>query len=169
MDSHIVGIAGQDFLSHFNYLLDYWRRTVRIEKSTEIRDALGGEPVTIEPNANRMIISSEAHGAGHTSLRLLVDSGANSLLLIGVAPETLSLPVQGHGVVNTSSGQATLQMGWVHELTVGSAELHDIPVAVAANGPKQIADGLLPTALFKSLYVNNHEGFVMFNPQRRKN
>jgi|ERR1700733_11214274 len=168
MDSHIVGIAGQDFLSHFNYLIDYWKHTVRIEAGSEIQDTIGGEPVTMEPSGNRMIIPSEAQGAGHASLRLLVDSGANSLLLVGAAPQALNLPLQGHGVENTSTGQATLQLARVHELTVGSAELHDIPVAVSANGPKQIGDGLLPTVLFQAIYVNNQQHFLVFNPHGKR-
>ena len=31
IDSHIEGVLGQDFLVHFNYLLDYRKRSVRIE------------------------------------------------------------------------------------------------------------------------------------------
>src|ERR1700733_11181257 len=37
MDPQIQGIAGQDFLSHFNYLLDYPKHTIRFELADEIR------------------------------------------------------------------------------------------------------------------------------------
>jgi hypothetical protein len=51
---------------------------------------------------------------------------------------------------------AAARMGRVHALTVGSQQLHEIAMALASTAPaEQIGDGLLPTALFQSLYVNN--------------
>jgi hypothetical protein len=38
-DPHIVGIAGQDFLSHFNYLIDYSRHEILMEGNSEITTA----------------------------------------------------------------------------------------------------------------------------------
>jgi hypothetical protein len=32
-----------------------------------------------------------------------------------------------------------------------------------------MGDGLLPTILFRAVYVNNRDGFVVFNPRTRKN
>jgi predicted aspartyl protease len=60
MDSDIEGIAGQDFLSHFNYLIDYRKHSVRIEQRNEIRGSIEGDPVPIEVSGHRMIIASEA-------------------------------------------------------------------------------------------------------------
>ena len=37
MDSLIVGILGEDFLSGFNYLLDYDKHVVCFEKDSEFR------------------------------------------------------------------------------------------------------------------------------------
>jgi hypothetical protein len=49
-------------------------------------------------------------------------------------------------------------------------QFHDIAVGLAAADPaERIGDGLLPTAFFNSLYVNNHNGFVVFNPRVKKN
>jgi len=73
-------------------------------------------------------------------------------------------------VETTSSGKVGLHMGRVHALTVGSQQLHEIAVALASTAPaEQIGDGLLPTALFRSLYLNNREGFVVLNPRAEKN
>lgn len=168
MDSRIAGIVGQDFLSHFNYLLDYRRRSVRFEQNAEIRDAVEGDHVPIETGEHRMIVASEAQSAGRAKLHLLLDSGANSVVLLPGATDALSLAPQTTGIETTSNGQVGLQVGRVRVLTVGSQHFRDLAVAMTATEPaERIGDGLLPTSLFKSLYINNREGFVVLNPQSR--
>jgi hypothetical protein len=170
IDSHIQGVAGQDFLSHFNYLLDYRRHVVRIEAASEIRDILDGERVPVELGGNRMIVASEGQALRHASLRLMLDSGASSLVLIHKGSQALDVPAFDTVQETTSNGVTSLRTGKVHNLTVGSVQFHDLPVALYASDPKEpIGDGLLPTTLFQAMYVNNREGFVIFNPKLRKN
>jgi hypothetical protein len=169
MDSHIEGIAGQNFLSHFNYLLDYRRHVVRVELANEIQDTIKGDKVPVEVSENRMIVASQAQSRGRAKLRLLVDSGANSVVLIHAASQALNLPTQGGGLELTSSGQVGSQVGRVDVLRVGSQQFHDLTVALPAAEPgERIGDGLLPTALFQAIYVNNREGFIVFNPRVKK-
>jgi predicted aspartyl protease len=168
MDSHIEGIAGQDFLSHFNYLLDYRRHSIRFEQANEIRDAVEGDPVPMEASQNRMIVASEAQSAGRAKLRLMLDSGANSVVLMPTASHALDLSAQERGWEATSSGQVGLQVGRVQVLTVGSQQFRNISVALTTAEPaERIGDGLLPTVLFETLYVNNRARYVVFNPRRR--
>lgn len=170
MDRRIEGIAGQNFLAHFNYLLDYRKHSVRIEQADEIQQALDGTRVPMDRGDNRMIVAPEAQSVGRTKLRLLLDSGANTVVLLPAALHSLSLLPQEGGVETTSSGNVGLHVGRLHALTVGSQQLHEIVVALAATAPaEQIGDGLLPTALFRSLYMNNREGFVVLNPRAKKN
>jgi predicted aspartyl protease len=170
MDSHIEGIVGQDFLSHFNYLIDYRRCLVRIEQGDEIRSSLKGDPVSIEVSGHRMIIASEAQSTGRANLRFLLDSGANSIVLLPRASREINLPVQENRSAMSVNGHVDLKVGRIRALKIGSQQFHDLVVALPSTElTPEIGDGLLPTALFKTLYVNNHEGFVMFNPQPRKN
>jgi predicted aspartyl protease len=92
MDAHIEGIAGQNFLSHFNYLLDYRKHVVRIELSSEIQDTIDGDHVPIDARDNRMLVASEAQSRGTTGLRLLLDSGASSVVLLPRAVQALNPP-----------------------------------------------------------------------------
>jgi predicted aspartyl protease len=170
IDAHIEGIAGQNVLSHFNYLLDYRKHVIRIELSSEIQDTLDGDHVSIDARENRMMIASEAQSRGTAGLRLLLDSGANSLVLLPRAVQALDLPKQDSGFELTSSGKVELHTSRVHVLTVGSQRLHDVTAALLAKEPaERIGDGMLPTALFQALYINNRQGFVVFNPQVRGN
>ena len=166
LDSRIVGIVGQNFLSHFNYLIDYGRHLVCIEPGNEIRGITDGDRVAIEPTENRMLVHSEAQSRENAKLRLVLDSGARSVVLLRTASQKLSIPRQGSALEETSDGQAELEMGRVRLLTVGSQEFHNIAALLLAFEPGvQMGDGLLPTILFRAVYVNNHDGFVVFNPR----
>jgi predicted aspartyl protease len=170
IDSHIEGIAGQDFLSHFNYLIDYRKRVVRIEQGNEIRASIEGDRVPIEVSGRRMIVALEAQSAERANLRFLLDSGANSIVLLPRASQALQIAIQENRADTTSSGQVELKVGRLRALTIGSQQFHDLTAALAATESKQqIGDGLLPTALFHAIYVNNREGFVMVNPRAGKN
>lgn len=170
MDSRIVGIAGEDFLSRFNYILDYDRCILRFERNNEIQDSLEGDRLAIEIDNNRMFVRSEAQSRSHANLRLLLDSGANTVVLLHAASQSLRLRLQTYGVETTSSGHVGLQVARIDRLIVGSEKFHDLPVALPAAEPSEhIGDGLLPTVLFHTLYVNSRERFVMLNPQSKKN
>lgn len=165
-----MGIAGQDFLSHFNYLIDYSRHEILMEWTSEIRGAIEGERLPFESGENRIVLPSEGASSIHASLHLLLDTGANSLVLLPSASQSLHLPVQSAGIERTSSGKVALQVGRLQELAVGSQRFHDIAVALPSAQPaEQVGDGLLPASLFKSLYINNREGFVILNPRHKKN
>jgi predicted aspartyl protease len=169
LDSNIEGIAAQNFLSHFNYILDYHSRVIHFEQANEIRNTIQGDQVPLEASNNRMLVASEAQSRNHAKLHLLLDSGANSVVLLRTASQTLNLPKPESGLETTSSGQVGLQVARVRELVVGSEQFHDMEVALPAADPaERIGDGLLPTAFFHALYVNNHDGFVIFNPRVRK-
>jgi predicted aspartyl protease len=169
MDSRIVGIAGEDFLSRFNYMLDYDKRVVRFERENEIQNSVDGERLTIETQANRMFVRSEAQSEKSANLRLLLDTAANSVVLLQIASQSLLLPIEASGFEATSSGHIRLQTGRINGLVVGSEKFHDLPVALpAAELSEDIGDGLLPTVLFHALYVNSRERFVILNPRPKR-
>ena len=167
-DAHIQGIAGQNFLARFSYLVDYQKHLIRVEQDTEIRDAIRGQRVPLETGENQMLIPLEAQSRSHARLRLLLDSGANSVVLLRTAAHALELSPQAEGVETTSSGQIGLQTGRLRELVVGPRKFHDLPVALPTAEPSNIGDGLLPTNLFSALYINSRQGFIVLNPRREK-
>jgi hypothetical protein len=169
MDSRIVGIVGEDFLSRFNYMLEYDQRVLRFEKKNEIQDSVEGERLTIETKANRMFVRSEAQSERSVNLRLLLDTAANSVVLLHEASQSLQLQVEAPGSEATSSGHIGLQTARIDGLLVGSEKFRDLPVALSAAEPAEdISDGLLPTVLFHTLYVNTRERFIIPNPRPKK-
>jgi predicted aspartyl protease len=169
IDSHIVGIAGQNFLAHFNYLLDYRKRLIRLETGGEIRDAIDGDHVPVDARENRMLVAGEAQSHNHASLKLMLDSGAESVVLLHAASQALQLPPEQGATELTTAGQTALQIGRIHTLAVGQELLRDVLAAMPESDPAaRIGDGLLPTSLFETLYVNNRDGFVVFNPHIKR-
>jgi predicted aspartyl protease len=170
LDSHIAGILGQSFLSHFNYLVDYRRQVVRFESENEVLDTIDGEHVAIESRDHRMVVASEVQSRASANLRLVLDSGADSLVLLHTASQTLNLPMQSPSLQLVQGGQVEMKTGRVNVLTVGSEKLHQITAILPDVDPSvPMGDGLLPTILFRAVYVNNRDGFVVFNPRTRKN
>ena len=166
LDGQIAGIAGQDFLSHFNYVLDYRERSLRIERGNELRDSISGKRVAVEMRGKKMMVAAEVQGQDRAKLRLILDSGATSVVLLRVAAEAMHLGAYSNGQEITGGGRMGLPVGRVHALRVGPHQFHEVVVALSgAEAGEQIGDGLLPTALFQKLFVNNRERFVVFNPR----
>ncbi|HEY4379142.1 MAG TPA: retropepsin-like aspartic protease [Acidobacteriaceae bacterium] len=168
MDRRIVGILGQDFLSRFNYLLDYRAKRLRIEESGDLREALEGEAVPLDRADRRMMVAAEAEARGQAKLRLLLDSGATSVVLMGQRVSTaLHCPMLQPRTVMSTAGAAATRMGRV-DLTVAAQAFRDVAVALVETPVEGIGDGLLPMALFDAVYVNNAQGYVVVNPRERK-
>jgi hypothetical protein len=165
MDPHIEGIAGQSFLAHFNYLIDYRKHLLRIEQAHEIRDAIDGTHVAIEAVENRMFVVTDARAFGRAKLSLVLDSGAGSVVLLRSASQTLRIPERETVLESTSSGQVGLKSGLIYDLTVGAKRFRNILAVLPTVEPREhFGDGLLPTVLFQTIYINNCERFVVFDP-----
>jgi len=168
IDNRIAGVVGQDFLSHFNYLLDYRAQSLRFEEGNEIQDEIDGDPVPIEANENRMILAADAQFRGSAHLRLLLDSGTNMLVLMGTASQRLHCSAEQEGISASYTGAAPAHFGQV-DLTVASHAFSNLPVYLATGAPPPSAsDGLLPLVLFRAIYVNNSRSFVVVNPRAKK-
>ncbi len=164
IDGKIRGIAGQNFLAHFNYLLDYRRHTVTFENGTEIDGTVAGQRVPIDARENRMLVTLIT--GNQNSLTLMLDSGASQVVLLRAASRAIEPARQRTAVAVTPNGQSEVLKGTIRTLEVGNERLTDIPaIASLAQPTERVGDGMLPTSLFQALYVNNRESFVVFNPR----
>jgi predicted aspartyl protease len=156
-----MGILGQAFLAHFNYLLDYRQSSIRFEQGDEIRESVHGIPLPATFARHRMIVHAEIGTAESVAVRLLLDSGANALVLTRDSADAARVFLHAAGFETTANAKVALPTGRIPEITFGSERLHNLPVAVSPGGRMQpFCDGFLPTSIFKALYVNNRLGFV---------
>ena len=155
------GILGQRFLSHFNYLIDYQDRFIHFEQKDEIHSSVRGKRLPSAIVGNRILLLAHAQTAGGTPLRLLLDSGANALVLSRASADAIHLVILGKKFETTVGGKVALPFGRLGQLALGSRLLLNLPATVsAAQEMPEVCDGLLPAALFRVIYINNNKGFV---------
>lgn len=151
----VEGVLGQSFLSRVDYLLDYKSGKLVLHPDAT---GLAGVSVPFELLNGRPAIRAVVGGQDRT---LILDSGAPALVLFGSGP--VSAPF-ARGFVETSAGSATGAMG-SERVRIGSGLTRRIGVVhLPGAGPDRRASGLLPTSVFRWVYVNNTERFVLFSP-----
>jgi hypothetical protein len=179
-DGRIRGILGENFLSHFDVLIDYGNKLLCIDPTTAMRDRMRGEhipfvrpedPKSELPFMERLVIATHLSGAGTRPIFLQVDSGSDGPLLYARSEDrALSLlnqatPRQG----NLTPAQKAFAALPLQELRIGKRTISDVPfvtpVSVAKNVPRLEEDGLLPTLLFHRVFICGADHYVVFDPK----
>jgi predicted aspartyl protease len=168
-DSRVHGVLGQNFLLQFNYTLDYGNRRI-------VFDGAGvatrrGARVPFEWSDSRLIVSVRTSASDLGSLRLVLDAAATEFILFERPPVkfTLDLSPLGDRMALTEAGSRAVRTAKMRFLQIGDERLNDLPVVLLsapALGKGHDEDGLLPTRLFRAVYFNHSEGYVVFNPRR---
>jgi hypothetical protein len=163
----IRGILGQNFLYHFNYLLDYGHSRIEFEPeqlpgTTQQESRM---PVTRQ---HGLTVLAGRIPEGET-VRLLLDSGSSGLILFR---ENLHGFVPCHtqvcgAEVRSSNGSQRVDVGTVRRMDIGNASLHSLPAAVVRQSDRDAGslDGLLPTNLFGAVYFNNRQNYIVVQPR----
>jgi len=140
----VHGVLGQWFLSGFDYKLDL--RGKRLEFG---KQSLNGRRAQFRMLNGRTAVS--------TSLGdLVLDSGAAQLVLFGVDPDS-----HDQGSMRTLAGTQTVGMVFSRLAIEGRNIWRGDAVAIPGRSEPGVA-GLMPLSLFKTVYVCNSEGYVIF-------
>jgi Aspartyl protease len=155
----VDGVLGQDFLSRFNYTIDYERR--RLECDAAGAEAMGIR-LPLEEVEGRYLVALPQ--AGGSTLRVVPDSGSSGLVVFerSGAP-ALPLLLNGPAMrIDTLAGRRTARSGTLLELRIGSLTWRRRPVTVVARGDWRAAygDGLLPLHLFGRVSFHAREGWM---------
>ena len=168
----IRGTLGQNFLSRFNYLLDYRERRIEFDIDGKLATRLQGARVPFESHEGLIVSKAQPMPSCETTWRLVLDSGSTNLILF--SPLKLSrdfeLALQESNLLEatTNMGHRTVQRDLIPKLQIGDAIFSDLSVAmVPPHTSEQAADGLLPMSLFRAIYVNHQKHYVIFNPRPR--
>jgi aspartyl protease len=143
----IQGVLGQEFLTHFDYLLDFAGHRL-IFGAILLK---GGTRVDFEMNDGRPTIETSEG-------KLVLDSGTDTTILFR---ESSSAP---GGRVRTASGSASVSMVQSLRLRIAGC---DYRPAIAASLPRVSLgeDGLLPASLFHAVYIGNSGKYAILNPR----
>jgi len=143
-EAGIQGILGQEFLSRFDYLLDL--RGKRLEFGRQ--EASGHRAPFRVANGRAAVATSLGD--------LVLDSGAESLILFGVRPET----VEGGFTLRTLAGSQTVGMVY-RKLVIEGRRIWSGTAVAMPNRNEPGVSGLLPVSLFRSVYVCNSESYAI--------
>jgi hypothetical protein len=177
---HVRGILGGDFLGHFDVLMDYTHSMLCLDGTKVMRKAVKGFRVQLTapvpaadgvPSTGLFLVPVHISGAGARQLLLALDSGAQAPLLYDpgqyLDPQSLtSRSVEGHGGDDVKREFSILLP---QNLQIGSLSLQQISFVVPSrlwrSSTASQVDGLLPTALFRRVFVSYADHFAVLEPR----
>jgi len=151
-----AGILGQDFLSRFDYTIDY--RRARVTWGARRAD---GIRVPLHAQGGLFLVDLQQRGR---AARLVPDSGSGSLVLFDGARFRSEAAGQPAEVASASGRRMRVEVRKVRGLTIGSLALRDQTAAIVPRGDDGGADGLLPLHQFASVAFATREGYLVLTP-----
>jgi hypothetical protein len=177
-DLYIQGILGEDFLDHFDMLIDNAHRLLCLDNSAAMRAGVKGPHIplvaTAEPEDGvalpGLLIISVRLSDGIRPVRLMLDSGTNSPILYNTSQYmalqlSQSVPLRGNGV---DGAQRIFLALPPQDVKIGSLELSRVPFFTLAGAQKDARikgfDGILPAGLFRRVFIDHADHFAVLEP-----
>jgi hypothetical protein len=176
-DPRVHGILGENFLEHFDLLIDYARSIVCLDDTKQMQEKVKGEHIALVPPLHLernlpftepLMVPVRVSGVAR-QLLLQLDSGINSPLVFDAGrlhPAAFATaPLHGSGADGALHAYAVLPP---QDIQVGLHSLQQIsfvaPVAASKDSPGSEIDGVLPTALFRSAFISYADHFAVLEP-----
>lgn len=159
LDNRISGVLGQNVLAQFNFTIDFRERLINFSDAAESQYKHTAR-VDFKNEEGRILLTLET---GQTSLNLVFDSGASDLILFANGCRKLKKQISSEEQmmqISTNAGNSFIQTGILRELKLGNRNLPRLS-AVLNPAVDRAEDGLLPLKLFRSIYFNNQERYVI--------
>lgn len=178
-DGKIRGILGEDFLTHFDLLIDNDRRMLCLDETGAMAAAMKGSHLALVqpygpdhdlPFTRPLVV--EARFVGNRDAVLFrLDSGSNAPSIYGLHGQARrDAPANSQILKRVVDGVeqdfAVLQP---QDLAIGSERVRQIrfvqPMNSVGLSPQPREDGVLPTALFLRVFVSYRGGFAILEPR----
>ena len=178
---HIKGILGEDFLRRFDMLIDNTRSLLCLDDTGLMRSGMTGQRISLLPtpnpangevSANSLIMSVRLLG-GTQVVRLALDSGSDAPFLYAPSKILAGGAIEGHLRIGRG---ANGELQWLatlppQEIKIGGNRRSEVSFLTMRNELKdsRVAayDGLLPTGLFRSIFVSRSGEFAILDPNYR--
>jgi hypothetical protein len=190
-DPHIRGILGGNSLEHLDVLIDYVHGILCLDDAKVMQPDLKGRHIalvtlphphdavlsvvpgdlkSIRVPTEPLIIPVHLSGVAARAVLLLLDSGISIPFLYDVGKNvgggfSVRMPLRDRGPDGIERVFSVLRP---QDMEVGALTLHQIsfvtPTATRKDIPREEVDGLLPTALFRSIYISYTDRFVVLEP-----
>ena len=159
-ESGVDGVIGQDFLSAFNFTVDYRRKRLRF--TAEAEDPQVHLPLVRA--GDRSLVQLPGN-PGDEPVLMVPDTGTEGFVIFerdgrtALRVDPMSQAFEVSGLASQRVGRGAL----LRELKVGGVTLRNQPaVVLEREGARTVeGDGLLPLHQFSSVSFNNSEGFMV--------
>ncbi len=154
----VRGLLGQDFLSAFNYTLDYRRRRLIWDEPGDVNC---GDPSALRliPVEDRYVVEVPSNGLTR-ALRLVPDTGTEAFVFFHAPGEAAPASAIGSARLTGLTGERGVRAASAPRLVVGGVTLRDGP-AVIVDRVDGTADGLLPLHGFASVSFNMRDACMV--------
>jgi predicted aspartyl protease len=172
------GILGEDFFSHFDFLLDYRRHTLTFEKgSGDLLRGIQGERISVRESGaveglrtvNRLIVTIQSPELSVSGMSFQLDSGATLPVLFPNSADRMRVDVSDRTSAAATTAECAncslFRIRKLRVLQVGKRMLSNVLMAIPDVKGKMDTDGLLPTSLFRSIYISHSSSFVIVDPE----
>jgi hypothetical protein len=178
-DPHIRGILGGNLLGRFDVLIDYAHSMLCLDETKVMQSQVKGKHIALVTplhpqdrvlSTEPLIIPVHLSGGGLRQLLLLLDSGTNVPFLYDpgkyFAPGlSVSAPLRNR---SADGVERAFIVSPPQDMQIDVLAFRQISfVSLADTGkdvPKVEVDGLLPTVLFRRVYISYADRFVVLEP-----
>lgn len=179
IDHRIRGILGENFLAHYDLLIDYGHQILCLDDAKQMQRRITGERVALAsvpgegkylPFTLPLVIATHVSGMSDWLL-LQLDSGIDVPVLFERGKQLthtrfFNSPLRHSDADEVTSSFAVLPP---QDMRVGGHDFRQIafvtPVTGGKSAEQPTVDGVLPTALFRSVFVSYADHFAVLEPR----
>jgi hypothetical protein len=173
----VRGVLGEDFLEHFDVLIDNVHKLLCLDDSGAMRAEVRGphtelvsppEIAGASAMANLIIVEARLSDATRP-VRLMLDSGANGAILYN-ASEYLNPPQKGHLQGTGMDGRGLVFSALPpQDVKIGSLRLPGVPFVSLGGAQKDSRakgfDGVLTFGFFRRVFIAHDDHFAILEPR----
>lgn len=169
------GVLGEDFLKHFDVLIDNHAKTLTLDETSELALSLAGDHLPLSfsgtrgghSTTDRLAFDLKLPSSGETE-HFLIDSGANHTFFFPAKPLPFQSRTTRTGTLQTFSGSSRCRTDVV-PLEIGKDTLPAVDLAFCEGIRRNTdVDGVLSTNTFKRLFISHSGAYAIANPHFRK-
>jgi hypothetical protein len=176
-DARIRGILGENFLEHFDLLIDYEHRILCLDDSKEMQQKVKGERIALTPPPHAdqylpftlpMVVSIRLSGISDRPLQLQLDSGIDVPVLFECGKQLPHVQTIGNAQRHRDHDEVTQAFAVLmpQDMRVGAHSFRQISFVTVIGAGKDIPvkpdiDGVLPTILFRRALISYADRFAV--------
>jgi hypothetical protein len=181
LPSKVSGILGEDFLGHFDVLIDNRHHVIQLQQGLgSMSEMFEGErlPVQLEVNVDgqyvnhTLVVTGSSSDLGGRSISLLLDSGVNFLYLFGGEQSLGGGGVTQRectaGTISDPSNQFICIQKVLPELRFGNKKVGSLIAIAQLPATRAYTEGLMPTSAFHSIFISHSQRFVILDPSSKR-